>query len=921
MKKFFKILAILVVLSVVALVAAFFVVKSKFPPEKIQALVEKEASDILKREVKVGGAGFSLLPLGVQLKDLKIANNPGNGFSKDPLVDLPLALVKIDIAKLLLFQVAIDKISLENLTLLYEVMPDGRTSIDGLGGEPDTTATAKKDTAKLDLSKIELPGSFALNSFEIKNAKVIFNDRSQKRKIILGSINLNTSLSLNQTLENIKTSTALTLKEISMEDAGLGVRKGGISVFLNANVNANARVQHLDIQNFSAGLQSIKVNASGTVNRFMEDVKVVDLKVETNQINLAELIKEIPAGINPEISKVSASGTASFNAAVKGAIIPDKIPPVSGNLVLSNIAVSHSDLPAGVSSMTGNIAFTENTVSIKPFAFQLAGQPTSVLLEASNLLSPQPSLDNLSVNAKLDLGALFALANKLVSIQEISTLAGKIDATLGAKGILDPAHPEKLSVNGNANLQNIVAKTPLIPDAVSVNGAVKFSNTEISVEPAVQIGKSDVKVKAVVTDYLAMVMPRLAVGKKTNVNVNVSSANLELDRLLPPGDPNAPVEESVPMEIYPELPDVVANVTVNLASTVFRYLTLSDFNLGINFANNKANVISKGRLYAGGFNTNVAVDLSNRKSANVKLVLNVDKVEANDFISNGRKNISGESEIAKQIQNLDNTIFGKFSMKLDVSTKGLPQNFVDNLDGPVSVQITNGSLRGSKILGSVGEGLSKFEIAGKKVLNPPVNDKGDMSFDDLKAEFEAKNGQLLVKDFDINAKSLGLLAFTGAVGFNGDLKLNLQNTLSQSISANLNNLTKASPVSLYQKDSKGNAILFFNIGGTFASPKVTLDASKNSNPIGELKDMATAKLNEVKDKAVAKLNEEKAKLEAKKKELEDKAKAEADRVKAEAEAKKREMEAKAKAEADAQKAKATEAATNKAKDALKGFKR
>jgi len=906
MKKLFKILAILVALFVVALVASFFVIKSKFPPEKIQALVEGQVSDILKRETKVGGAGLSLLPLGIQLKDLKVANNPGNGFSKEPLVDLPLVVVKVDLAKLLLFQVAIDKISVENLTLLYEVMPDGRTSIDGLGGEPDTKA--KKDTAKLDLSKIELPGSIALNSFEIKNAKVIFNDRSQKRKIILGSINLNTSLSLNKTLENIKTSTALTLKEISMEDAGLGVRKGGISVFLNADVNANARAQHLDIQKFSVGLQSIKINASGILDRFMEDIKVVDLKIESNQINLTELIKEIPAGINPEIPKVSASGTVAFNAAVKGTIVPNKVPPVSGNLVLSNIAVGHSDLPAGVSSLTGNIAFTENTVSIKPFSFQLAEQPTSVLLEASKLLSPQPSLDTLSVNAKLDLGALFALANKLVSIQELSSLAGKIESTLGAKGILDPAHPEKLSVNGNVNLQNIVAKTPLIPDAVSVNGVVKFSNTEISVEPAVQIGKSDVKVKTVVTDYLAMVMPRLAAGKKTNININVSSSNLELDHLLPPSDATKPPkEDEAPMEIYPELPDIVANINVNLASTVFRYLTLSDFNLGINFANNKANVTGKGRLYTGGFNTNAAVDLSNRKSANVKFALNVDKVEANDFISNGRKNISGKSEIAKQIQNLDNTIFGKLSMKLDVSTKGLPQNFVDNLDGPISVQIANGSLKGSKILGNIGEGLSKFEIAGKKVLNSPVSDKGDMGFDNLQAEFEAKNGMLLVKDFNINAKSLGLLAFTGAVSFNGDLKLNLQNTLSQSISSSLNNLTKASPVSLYQKDSKGNAILFFNIGGTFADPKVTLDASKNSNPVGELKDMAKAKINEAKDKAMSKLNEEKAKLEAqalaKKKELEDKAKAEA------------------KAKADAQKAKATDAAANKAKDALKGFKK
>jgi len=898
MKNLLKILAVIAVLFIVAFVAAFFVVKSKFPPERIQALVEKQASDILKREVKVGGAGFNIWPLGIQLKDLKIANNPGNGFSKEPFVDLPTAVVKIDLTKLLLFQVAIDKIVIGNMNLLYEVMPDGRTSIDGLGGEPDTT---KKDTSKLDLSKIELPGTFALNSFNIKDAKLVYNDRAQKRKIILGSLNLKTNLSLDKTLENVKTSTDLTLKEISMEDAGLGVRKGGISVFLNTSVNANVRTQHIEIKDFSAGLQSIKINASGTLDRFMEDIKIVNLKAESNQINLAELIKEIPAGINPEISKVSASGTASFNAAVKGAVVPNKIPSASGNLVLSNIAINHSDLPSGISAMTGNIAFTESSVSIKPFTFQLAGQPTSILLEANNLLSPQPNLNNFSVNAKLDLGTLFTLANKLVTIKELSALTGKIEAIVGAKGIIDPANPQKLSVNGDVQLQNIVAKTPLVPDAISVNGAVKFSSTEIAVDPSVQIGKSDVKVKTVVTDYLAMVMPRLAAGKKTNINVNVSSSNLDLDRLLPPTDATKPpkADDAPPMEIYPELPDVVANINVNLANTVFRYLTLSDFNLGVNFANSKANVTGRGRLYTGGFNTNVAVDLSNRKSANVKFALNVDKVEANDFISNGRKNISGESEIAKQIRNLDNTIFGKFSMKMDVTTKGLPQNFVDNLSGPISVQITNGSLKGSKILGSVGEGLSKFEIAGRKVLNSPVNDKGDMNFEDLKAAFEARDGQLLVKDFDLNARALGVLAFTGAVGFNGDLKLNLQNTMSPQISSNLNNLTKSSPVALYQKDSKGNAVLFFNIGGSFGDPKVTLDASKNANPIGDLKDMAKAKIDEAKDKALAK-----------KKELEDKAKAEVD-------AKKKEAEAKAKAAADAQKSKAT----NKAKDVLKGFKK
>ncbi len=904
MKKILKILGILAIILVVGLIAAVIAIKQAFPPEKIKALVEEQATKTLYRKVSVGDAGFSIWPLGLSLKDIKIANNPGPGFSKDPMVDLPFAMAKIDLLKLLQLQVAVDKISIEDLSLLYEVMPDGRTSIDGLGGEPSTAA---KDTAKLDLSKIELPGSLSLNSFTIKKAKVVFNDLSQKRKIILGDINLKMGLSLDKNLEDVRTATVLALNEISLEDAGLGVRKGGISVFLNADINANLRLQHINIQNLSTGLPSVNIKASGTVDRFMENIKMVNLKVETNNIDLAALLKDIPAGINPEIPKVKASGNASLNVALKGAVTPEKIPPLNGSLILNNIAVSHSDLPAGIQSLMGNIVFTESTLSIKPLTFSVAGQPTNILLDASDLLSPRPMLNNLNVKTSLDLGVLFALANKLVSIKDLTHLAGKIEATIGAKGVLDPARPENFSVNGDISLKNIAAKTPLIPDPISVNGAVQFSNTEISLDPAVQIGKSDVKVKVLVKDYLAMVMPRLAAGKKMNVNVDVNSSNLELDRLIPPSDPNKPPqEEEPPMQQYPELPDIIANININLANTVFRYLTISNFNMGVKYANKQADIAGGGQLYTGSFNTNAAVDLRNRKSANVKFALNVDRVEANGFISNGNNNVSGNSAIAKQIRDLDNTVFGKFSMNMNVSTRGLPQEFVDNLNGPISLQITNGSIRGSKILGSVGNSISNFEVAGKKVLGNavPINNKGDMSFDDLKAEFEARNGQLLVKKLNINARALGQLAFSGGVGFDGTLNLKLQNTLSPSVSANLNNLTKASPIALYAKDANGNALLFFNIGGTFSDPKVTLDASKNVNPLNNLKDAANAKVAEAKDAALAK-----------KKELED-------RAKAEAEAKKKELENKAKAKADEQKQKAVNKVTDKGKDLLKkGLKR
>lgn len=943
MKKLIKVAGILLAIIVVALVAAFFVIRATLPPEKIKAMVSAELTKALGRETTVGGAGFSIWPLGVEVTDVKIVNNPGAGFSADPLLSLPKAVVAIDLTKLLVLQVAVDEISLHGLALNYEVMPDGRTSIDGLGGPADTTA---KDTSKLDLSTIELPGTLALKAFRIVDASVIFNDRASGRKIVLGDIDQQVSLDLDRTLENVTTTGDLTISEIAIEDAGLGVRKGNVRIGLHHDLFVNVRQQHLEIRKVEASLQSIVVTVKGSADRFLEDIKVVDVNVASNEMQLAELFKEIPAGINPEIAKVTASGSASFAVTVKGPVTPDALPPLDGFIKLSNIAVSHSDLPAGVSALNGDIRFTANDLSVKPFSLQLAGQPVNVVVEASQLLSPKPLLKQLAVDARIDLGAMFALASKIAPIPAGTDLKGMLTAKLAASGVIDPAHPEGLNVAGSADLAGVVAKTAEIPDAIGLNGNVAFSNTAITTTQAVKIGPSDVTAKVAVKDYLAFVMPRLAAGKKLTADVSVVSGNLELDRLLPPGNADKPEEQAIPMEQWPELPDVIVNLDVQLARTVFRHLTLSDFRMGMRMADNKVALDLNGRLYEGGFSSKVAVDLTDRRSAGVNFGMKVQNVEANDFISNGNDNIEGETMLAKQLRDLDNTIYGKLNLDMQVTTRGLPQTFVNNLTGPVSVSVRQGKLMGSKIASSITSGVTDFEIAGRKVLKDVVKfDANDITFSDLSASLEAKDGKLLVKDFQIDAGGLGKLALDGGIGFDGSLNLGVKNTFTATMSQKLESLVGGAQkavanlagkalggvgasvanginsVSLYPKDEGGNALFFLGLGGTLTSPKASIDkprmtsalasSNKNSaaaaNPVADLKANVTAKIDNAKAQA-------QAALDAKKKELEAQAAAKQKELEAQAEAKKKELEA----QAEAKKNEVKNNVSNKAKDALKG---
>jgi len=942
MKKMIKIAGVLAVLLVAALVAAFFVVKAAFPPEKIRTLVAEQLTKNLGREASVGGANLSIWPLGVKVRDVRIANNPGAGFSSDPLLDLPLAVVAIDLGKLLTFSVAIDEIALVDLSLNYEVMPDGRTSIDGLGGPADTT---QKDTAKLDLSTIELPGSLNLKEFRIENAKVVFNDRAAGRKVVLGDIDQTVALDLDRTLENVKTTGELLVQEISVEDAGSGVRKGNVHISLKHDIFTNLRTQHLEIRKVAVGVQSIEVTLQGSVDRFMEEIKIVDLKIASNDMQLAELLAEVPAGINPEIAKVKASGSAQFEVAVKGAVVPGALPPVNGSISLANLALSHSDLPAGISALNGKIQFSESALSVKPFAFQLAGQPVNVLIEAEQLLSPKPLLKQFVVNANLDLGALFALASKIAPIPAGTDVKGFLLANVQASGLLDPAHPEGLNVSGGAELKNIVAKVAELPDAVSLNGAVAFSNTAITTTQAAKIGASDVTLQVALKDYLAFVSPKLAAGKRLTADISVTSGNLEIDRLLPPGNSDKPEEtqESLPMELWPELPDMVVNLNVALGRTVFRHLTLSDFKLGMRMADQKVALDLGGRLYEGTFGTKLSADLTDRKSAQVKLAMNVNQVEANDFISNGNDNIEGKSVLAEQLRALDNTVYGKLIFNMDVSTHGLPQTFLDNLNGPISARVTQGKLVGSKIAGSITDGVAGFEIAGRKVLKDVVKfDLNNMQFKDLHADFEAKNGKLLVKDFQMDAGGLGALALNGGIGFDGSLDLGVQNTFTAEMSKKLDGLVGGAQkaiagaagkalgglgsgvaagigaMSLYPKDGAGNALFFLGLQGSLTSPKAQIDKPRMASALASSNKNATSPATDLKANVTAKLNDAKAQaqaaLDAKKAELEAQANAKKAELQAQADAKKAELEAKA----NAKKNEVKSQATSKAKDALKG---
>jgi hypothetical protein len=947
----------MVALFIVGLVALYLFL----PKQELKQMAQQQISDAVGRQVVVGDVGVSPWPLGVVIQDISIANASGKGFSDTPLLTLPKVVVALDLAKLFTLEIAVAQVALHDMVLYYEVLADGRTGLDGLGGATSATETADSvaltqdtlEAAPMDFSTIELPASVSLRQFAIKNAKVQYYNKQSKQQITLGKINQTVNLSLDRTLENIQTTGLLTVDELSFQDGTSGIKTGSIHLEFAHDIAVNLRAQLVQLKQMQFGFQTVLVSVNGSVQDFLKPQPLVDLQIASNGMQLGDLFKEIPPQVHSEVSKISAGGVVTFNTSIKGAVGMDAkgnalIPAVMGKLLIENLFLGHSDVPAKVQNVNGEIHFTENTLKIAPFGLQLDAHPVAIALDVQGLTKAPMIVNQFKVDATVDFEKVMALASKIVALPEGFVLKGLQHTQITASGEVDPANPAKIAIDGFSDLKNVYVKVNELPEAVTLNGRTEFSNTLITNELAVKIGSSDVTTRVELKDFLTLIAPELSnSAQKMVATVSVNSANLELDKIMPPlSAEEQKEEEEAGAAALPELPsNIEANVSIRLNRTVFRYLTMSGFAMDVQMKDQVVTTDLKANLYEGTIAQKMTANLKDPNNGLVDFFLDINNVEANDLVTNGNDNLQGESALQKQIRSWDNTIYGKMNMRVDVQTKGTPLTFADNMDGKIAIRLHQGKLVGSKLGSSMVGAVTGWEVAGKKPLNGLIKtDMKDLSFSELALSLTAKEGNLIVDAFDMSATPIGMLALGGKVGFGGDLHLTVQNILPKSVSDQLESLlggaqkavsgalaqagggnaiaqglsSKVGSTALYPKDdATGNALLLLDLGGSLLDPKPSINttrmatATKASASSSEgdgvnLKQAATQKLDDAKEKAAAAAKAAKEKAAAELQAKKDAAKAKADAAKEQTKQEVKKTQAKAKQK--------TKEATSKAKD-------
>ena len=852
MNKLMKIGIVLSLIVIGSMGGVYVIIKIKYPTDKIINLAETKLSSIINRKVSVEGAGVSLFPLGIHLSGVKIKHLKSQKFKTKSLMHFEKVQLNIALLKMFTGSVEVGAVQIDDLKVNFEKLKNGKTSFDELGSSKKVDKKAK--TANQN-STTTLPFDIDLQRFELKNAAFQFIDHRAKLKVQAFNIDQMASLQANKDLSDIRLLGDLSVPSLKIVDSKNNVKTGRLNFGVSHSLSINLKDEVMAINKLAFSLNTIEVLLNGEVDGFLKPSPKLKLNIKSNKISLANLVKEIPKGLHSEIEKISTKGGFDFDIKINGKVVNGELPNISGKISLNAIEIGHKNVPSKLSEVNAKIELNNDAVKIEKLEFNLAGQKGKIKLDVSQLLKT-PKINTLDVSANINLGKIQSLAEKVIVWPEGLNLKGFIGVNVKAKGLVNLEAPEKLKLKGMVKLKDISIKTVALKKSVKISGEVKLNPKIILPKIKVLVAGSDVKVDLKIKDPLAIIFNKKKRAKKTSIDLLVISNNLNIDKVLNPQE-DAGAQETTPAAENPDIPDVNFDGIIKLKNTVFKSMKMKNFKLTLKMRNKVIETQMNANLYGGTIQQQSTSNFKNKKNAKIVSKIKLSKVEISGLINDFNNNLKGNSSLEKGMRNLDNSVFGKVSLDMDMKTTGSPISFFDNTQANISSVIKNGKLKNGPLVSSYNSSVNSLSKVG---LKQKTKSKSGISFSKLVSKIKLSKGNLFIESMDLSETPLGNLSVKGKVGLDGILNLSFENLLNKNLSQQV---LKKPGANFVVPVKNGKALVYMSLSGSIKQPKYSVDFKKMANQAGGISSLknsvggysksATKKLNN-------KLNSEKKKL-------------------------------------------------------------
>ena len=434
-------------------------------PSKLTPMVEKAANTYLNADVKVGNvdvAFFSTFPrFTIKIDDGELVSHVAGADSlrssrpyRDSLLQFARCRVSLNPLPLITDnRIVIGRVLLDSAKVYAWRDSSGNANWNVMSAAGD--ADAVEDTSATGGFR---PKSIVLRSLRIKDADIVFNDRSTDVYAMVRDVN--SRIRLGAGVRGAAAAVELSCGNLFLWQRGnVLVKRTALS--LNTNVGFNADSMKVVLRNADLGVNDINLSLNGTL-RGDSARKAMDVDLAFGAVapSVEKALNLIPESVVRH-QDLTADGTVILEGTVKGAYGSGLMPAVTLCLKIEDASAHYEGLPYGIDSLEADFdAFVdlareqESYLDLK--IFKLQGNDIDVLADAKVTELFEDPLIALNAKAGIDLGSIA----KTFPLQEGIELSGLVDADLKIR--------TRLSTIKNQDFGRIFAAGKLDMDRVSV---------------------------------------------------------------------------------------------------------------------------------------------------------------------------------------------------------------------------------------------------------------------------------------------------------------------------------------------------------------------------------------------------------------------------------------------------------------------
>lgn len=792
-KKALKIFGIVFLLLIAAAVAAPFILEAK-----IDDILRKNVNNNINGNFDFSDASLSIIKTfpnaEISLENAVLINEaPFKGDTLFAAQNVQMTMPMGELFKDEGEPISVTNILLNKASIHVQVNEDEIASYE-IGKESDSETTSTEDAEGFTLD---------LQSYEITNSKVIYDDRAAAVHLVVSDIQHLGTGDLSATTSELDTKTeALVSLEL---DSTNYLNKNKIK--LDALIGIDLEQDKYTFLKNEAIVNQLPLVFDGFV-QVNEDSQDVNIHFVTPSSDFKNFLAIIPEEYSKNIEDVQTTGNFVVEGKFDGRSDEEHIPAFNIKINSEDASFKYPDLPKSVhnvkidTKIINTTGIVEDTyVDIDKLSFMIDQDKFNMVAKAKELMG------NTKVNAHVDAKMNLANIEKAYPVPADLDLKGFVDADITTgfdMASVENEQYENTKTSGNLKLTNFEYASEEIAKPIKIRAtALTFNPKTVRLNEMMgTTGKSDFNATGTINNLLGFMFN----DEKVAGNFDLKSDVFVLEDFMVEEevtDTNSE-NESKGVKEQLKIPSFLdANFNVDAKKVVYDNITLKDVKGSLKISDEKA-ILSKmtSSMFNGKLGFNGEVSTKNEVPS-FAMKLGLDQLKIGETFK--------ALELFEKIAPAAKILSGKFNSDIELSGK-LTEDFLpdmNNLSGKVVAEMLAVDLDQKKeeVMTALGNKLQFLDL-------DKINLKG------LKTALNFQDGVVKVKPFSIRYEDIEIKV-DGSHTF--DQKLSYKATMNvpaKYLGSEVNNLI----AKIDDSSLDGLTIpVIANIAGNYTKPEVTTD--------------------------------------------------------------------------------------------------